>query len=115
MSNEQEISAADQNTVAGRNLPFGHCRLCAQRRRAGGSYFRNCQFLVWGCPLEWAAAWCSLKIILLSVGLFLVVDVLGTVLLWLRRKELAMVVFLTQIVSVFVFGVGGYYLLKALF
>ena len=52
--------------------------------------------------------------ILLSVGLFLVVEVLGTFLLWLKRKELAMVIFLTQVVSVFVFGIGGYYLLKAL-
>jgi len=60
------------------------------------------------------AAWCSLKIILINVGLILVIDSFGTALLRLKHQDLAVKVFVLHLVPFLVFLVGDYYLLKAL-
>ena len=68
----------------------------------------------WGEPGDFAAAWCSLKIILLSVGLFLFIESAGTLLAVLRRKYLALTVFSLQVVPLLGFLSGSYCLVKAL-
>lgn len=68
----------------------------------------------WQNPGDWKAAWCSLKIILLSVaGLFLVLFVEET-LLFLQRTTIANLFLLSVLLPVIGFGIGLYYLLKSL-
>jgi len=68
----------------------------------------------WLEPGDFAAAWCSLKIILLSVGLFLFIESAGTLLAVMRRKHLALTVFLLQVVPLLGFVSGSYCFVKAL-
>ncbi len=68
----------------------------------------------WRNLYDWPAAWCSVKIILFSVGLFLVIDAIGSLLALVRLKSLALSVFLLHIVPGCGLLFGGYYLLKAL-
>ena len=67
----------------------------------------------WGRLFELAAAWCSFKIILASLGLLLCIESLGTILSRLKYKHLATAVFFLQIVSCAGVLVGGYCLVKA--
>ena len=68
----------------------------------------------WLEPGDFAAAWCSLKIILFSVGLFLFIESAGTLLAVMRRKHLALTVFFLQVVPFLGFVSGTYCLVKAL-
>ena len=68
----------------------------------------------WGELGDFAAAWCSLKIILLSVGLFLFIESAGTLLAVMRRRHLALTVFLLQAVPLLGFVSGSYCFVKAL-
>jgi hypothetical protein len=68
---------------------------------------------LWGKWFEWAAMWCSAKIILLSAAILLAIDAVGTLLVR-TGKELIGVVLLTSIViPVLLFLFGAYELLKA--
>lgn len=80
-----------------------------------GSLFRMAASSSWHRLLELSAAWCSLKIILASIGLFLVIESLGSVLVWWKLQDLAKAVFSLELLSVLIFLVGNYYLVKALF
>ena len=79
-----------------------------------GAFVKVATSSVWQQPLEGAAAWCSLKMILLAGGLFLLIESLAKILAHLGLKVVAMVVFSTEIISILIFLTGGYYLLKAL-
>jgi hypothetical protein len=79
-----------------------------------GAFFKIAATSSWRRPLEGAPAWCSLKIILLSIGLMLVVESLGTILVRLKHNQMGMAVFSTHVVSLLVFFIGEYYLFKAL-
>jgi len=79
-----------------------------------GSFFKVAAASLWREPFDFPAAWCSLKIILLSIGLFMLIEAIGSVLALLRLKKLALAVFSTQLLSVAVFLIGNYYLIKAL-
>jgi hypothetical protein len=79
-----------------------------------GSFFRVAMQTTWQNLLDWPAAWCSLKIILLSVGLFLIIESTGTVLAVKQLKPLVLPVFLMQAVPCLGFLLGGYYLIKSL-
>ena len=68
----------------------------------------------WGDPGDLAAAWCSAKVILLCVGLSLLIESAGTLLALMRRKYLALTVFVLQVVPLAGFLAGGYCLVKAL-
>ena len=68
----------------------------------------------WGHLFNWPAAWCSVKLILASVGLFLLLDSLGTVFLLVRRRRLAVVTFVSIFLPCIGFLMGSYYLVKAL-
>jgi len=79
-----------------------------------GAFFKVAASSAWLRPLEGPAAWCSLKLILLASGLFLLIEALAIILAHLGLKVLAMVVFSAEIISVLIFLTGGYYLFKAL-
>ena len=81
---------------------------------ATGAFFKIAISSSWGKLLDLTAAWCSFKIILLSLGLFLVIESLGTILSVLKRKPLAWIVYSLHVVPGFGLLLGGYCLLKAL-
>lgn len=116
MSREQET-----NRQVGGLLLMGFCLFClaffapdvAPHRT--GAFFKIASAASWHRLFEWPSAWCSLKIILSSIGLFLVVESLGTLVVRSQYKDWAVTVFSLQIISLFGFLSGDYYLLKALF
>jgi len=78
------------------------------------AFFETASRTTWRDWLEWPGAWCSLKLILFSASLFLLIDSFGTLLLVLNRRRLAGKVFILITLPVFGFLLGGYYLVKAL-
>jgi hypothetical protein len=82
--------------------------------RPGLGFFKTAKMSTWHALFDWPAAWCSVKIILLSIGLFLVIDAIGSLLALIRFKSLALSVFLLHIVPAAGILFGSYYLLKAL-
>ena len=83
--------------------------------RHNGAFFKIARATSWHRPFELSAAWCSVKIILASVGLFLVIESLGSALARSKHQDLTLTVFSLQLLSVLVFLIGNYYLVKALF
>ncbi len=81
----------------------------------GTNFFGLARQTTWQHPLDWHAAWCSVKIILFSIGCFFIVDSLGTLLLKFQYRLLAGTVFLLHLLAALGVIVGAYYLLKALF
>jgi hypothetical protein len=79
-----------------------------------GSFFSVAMRCTWQDLLELPAAWCSIKIILMSVGLFLIIESTGTVLAVKKYKSLVLPVFLMQAVPCLGLLFGGYYLIKSL-
>jgi len=79
-----------------------------------GSFFSVAMQTTWQNLLDWPAVWCSLKIILVSAGLFLIIESTGTVLAVKKFKKLALPVFLMQAVPCLGLLVGGYLLIKSL-
>ena len=78
------------------------------------SFIKMANASSWGSLGDFAAAWCSLKLILLSVGLFLFIESAGTLLAVMRRKYLAVTVFFLQVVPLLGFVSGSYCFVKAL-
>lgn len=82
--------------------------------RHGESFLFVARHSTWGQWFNWPAAWCSLKLILASVGMFLLLDSLGTVFMLFKRQRLAVVTFVLIFLPCLGFLAGSYYLLKAL-
>jgi hypothetical protein len=80
-----------------------------------GSFFTIATSSAWGRLFELPAAWCSLKIMLSSIGLWLLIESFGTVLVRLKHIRLAVMLFALQVVPGVCFVIGGYYLAKSLF
>jgi hypothetical protein len=80
-----------------------------------GSFFTIARSSVWGRLFELPAAWCSLKIILSGIGLMLLIESFGTILVRLKHKRLGLMVFTLEIVPCVVLLIGSYYLAKAMF
>ena len=78
------------------------------------SFFNLATRSTWNTFLELSAAWCSCKIILLSLGLFLVIECLGTILIVMGYRRIAWVVYLLHLLSSLLFLMGTYYFIKAL-
>ncbi|HEV2695242.1 MAG TPA: hypothetical protein VG347_20280 [Verrucomicrobiae bacterium] len=78
------------------------------------AFFRTASGTEWRHWLDWPAAWCSVKLILLSASLFLLIDSFRTLLLVLNRRRLAGKVFVFIALPFMGFFVGGYYLVKSL-
>ena len=114
MSREQEIRREVSGLIlAGIGL-FGIAFFAPDTGHHFGAFFKVAAACTWQQLFEGAAAWCSLKIILLAVGLFLVIESLAMLLAHSGRKVLAMVVFSAETVALLLFLAGCYYLLKAL-
>ena len=79
-----------------------------------GGFFRLATQSTWNKFLELPAAWCSCKIILLSLGLFLVIECLGTILAVFGLRRLAWVAYLLHVLPSVLFLMGSYYVIKAL-
>ena len=79
-----------------------------------GDFFTLAAQTSWLVPFQVQSAWCSLKIMLFSIGLFLLLDAAGSVLARWGRTYLAGLVFSLQIVNALIFLAGGFYFIKAL-
>ena len=79
-----------------------------------GSFFHMAMNTTWRNLLDFPAAWCSLKIILLSFGLFLVIESAGTLLSVRKYKSLALSVFIMQVVPCLGVLFGSFYFIKSL-
>lgn len=64
--------------------------------------------------MDYPAAWCSFKIILLCLGLFLVIESVGTILSVLKLKAIALPAYCLHLVPGPGVLLGSYCLLKAL-
>ena len=80
-----------------------------------GSFFKNVLPHPWGKFFDQTSAWDSLKIMLLSVGLFLVIGSLASILSVTNHKKIARLIYWMQLVPGFGLLLGGYCLVKALF
>jgi hypothetical protein len=80
----------------------------------GMSFFKVAQLSPWDRWWDWAAAWCSLKIILLSLGIFSLIIAIGMLLKAFRRESLAKGILLLCAAPILGFWLGVYYLFKAL-
>lgn len=79
------------------------------------SFFAAARDSAWGQLFEWAAAWCSAKIILLSVSIFFVLDALLSLMIRAEQQAACVVVFLLAIAPVILGFFGFYELVKAVF
>jgi len=79
-----------------------------------GCFFRIATAHVWGGQFDLACAWCSVKIILFSLGLFLVIESLGSILAVANQHVFAWLVYLLHVAPCFGVLLGGYCLAKAL-
>lgn len=80
----------------------------------GRSFFEVARASRWDQPGDWMAVWCSLKIILLSVGSLCVVAGIGAWLRITRWRAFGITVMLICAMPAAGFLLGAYYLVKAL-
>ena len=80
----------------------------------GGSFFKVAHESPWDRWWDWAAAWCSVKIILLSLGVLLLVRALGTWLKILDRELVGNAILRLSAAPCLGLALGSYYLVKAL-
>lgn len=80
----------------------------------GLSFIQVARHSSWHHVLDWEAAWCSLKIILLSLGVCLVIESLGTWLMKIGHVLMGVSTYLLHIVPVMGLLAGSYYLIKSL-
>jgi hypothetical protein len=76
------------------------------------SFFSVAYQAHWSRHSNLAAAWCSVKIILLGLGVFLIVDALGNLAIRVQQEVLGMVVLFLGIVPVWLCVFGSYELVK---
>lgn len=81
----------------------------------GESFFSIARSSPWERWGDWPAAWCSLKVIFLSLGVFLVLRALGGLLRLSARKTSGNVVLTLTGAPIAGFWLGLYYLIKAVF
>lgn len=93
---------------------FGIVLFAPDAGTAQGMFFRPALQTTWSHVLDISAAWSSVKIILFSIGLFLLIESAGTVLAVFKYKTIAVPVFFMQILPFLGLLCGTYYLLKSL-
>ena len=81
---------------------------------SGATFFQVARDSTWARPLDWPAAWCSIKIIALCVSCFLALDATGTLLILQQRRVLARLCFYSNFLPCVLFLAGSYYLIQAL-
>ena len=79
-----------------------------------GAFFQAAFQTSWGHFLNLPAVWSSIKIILFSVGLFLIIESTGTTLAVLKYPSLAVPVYFLQIIPCLGLLCGIYCLIKSL-
>jgi ABC-type multidrug transport system permease subunit len=79
-----------------------------------GAFFQAALQTTWRNVLDFAGVWSSIKIILFSVSLGLLIESVGTMLALLKFKSLALSVFFLQVVPVLGLLCGGFYFVKSL-
>jgi hypothetical protein len=79
-----------------------------------GAFFQAALQTTWRNVLDFPGVWSSIKIILFSVGLGLLLESVGTMLALLKFKSLALSVFFLQVVPVLGLLCGGFYFVKSL-
>lgn len=80
----------------------------------GFGFIRAVRQTSWYQPLEWEAAWCSVKIILFCLGLCLLIESLGTWFMKIGHVLLGVCIYLLHIVPLLGLLAGTYYLVKSL-
>ena len=115
MNREQEISWKSAIFfIAGISLlGFALFAPDAESHRGWG-FIHVVRQATWHRSLDWEAAWCSLKIILLSLGFWLMIEAGGMVLIKFEHELMGFLVYLLHIVPALGFLVGSYYLIKSL-
>jgi len=78
------------------------------------AFFHIARATSWHRFFDWEPAWCSLKILMLCVALFLGLDSFGTLLIRYRRNSLAQLFFWSILLPCLGCFIGVYYFLKAL-
>lgn len=81
----------------------------------GESFFNIARSSPWERWGDWPAAWCSLKVIFLSLGVFLVLWALGALLELSRRKTPGKIILTLTSAPIAGIWLGLYYLIKAVF
>jgi len=81
----------------------------------GESFFNIARSSPWERWGDWPAAWCSLKVIFLSLGVFLVLRALGGLLRLSARKIPGKVILTLTGAPIAGLSLGLYYLIKSLF
>ena len=114
MSRDQQIRHEVSGLLLTGIVLFGIAFFAPDAGHHFGGFFKGATACTWRQLFEGVAAWCSLKIILFAVGLFLVIESLAKILAHSGQKVLAMMVFSTEVISLLLIVTGGYYLLKAL-
>jgi len=71
------------------------------------AFFDTASRTTWEHWLDWPAVWCSVKLILFSTSLFLLIDSFGTLLLVLNRRRLAGKVFVLIALPFLGFFIGA--------
>lgn len=79
-----------------------------------GAFFQAAMQTTWRHVLDLPAVWSSVKIILFSVGLALLIESAGTMLAMLKLKSLALSVFFLQALPLLGLLCGGFYFVKSL-
>jgi uncharacterized membrane protein SpoIIM required for sporulation len=65
-------------------------------------------------PFDWPAVWCSMKIILLSLGMALIIEAFGTILMKRGYELIGFLAYLLHVFPVLGLLAGGYYLVESL-
>jgi hypothetical protein len=79
-----------------------------------GAFFTLAAQTTWLVPLQMQPAWCSLKIILFSLGLLFLLDAASAGFTRLGRRRIALVAFSLQALNGCVFLAGSFFFIKAL-
>ncbi len=81
----------------------------------GHSFVQIARESPWERWWDWAAAWCSVKIMLMSLGMSSLIGAAGILLKLSRRRLFSAIAFFLGATSSLGFLLGVYYLVKALF
>lgn len=80
----------------------------------GKSFFTQARDSSWHNLGDWPAAWCSIKLILMTLGIACLIDCLARVTLIYRRETFSWVLSFLNLVPGLGLFLGIYYLVKAL-
>jgi hypothetical protein len=79
-----------------------------------GTLFAAATQTSWAKPLDLPAAWASLRIMLASLGMVLVIESTGTFFSFLKLKTVALTIFFLQLLPCLGLLYGGFLLTKSL-